>query len=92
MTNRPEPDFREGDAVRIVDDPFEGCPFDWAYEMDDFCGEETVITGSMWFEQHGEYGYFIAADNGDYTWCRNCFAAAAPDIEESDEDISTLFE
>lgn len=91
MTNRPEPEFHEGDAVRIVDDPFEGCPFDWADEMDDFCGEETVITGSMWFEHHGEYGYFIAADNGDYTWCRNCFAAPVPDIEESDEDISVLF-
>lgn len=82
--------FQVGDKVIVVDEPFYSCPFDWADEMDEFCGNEVTIDGFQYFPWCDALGYFIDEDNGNFTWCENCFAVPIPDIEESDADISFL--
>lgn len=87
-----EPKFHVGDVVRIREDSYAGCPFGWNQKMSDFCGKEATITRYRRFAAQGKYGYYIDIDMGSYTWCENCFEAqSAPDIDESDEDISVLF-
>lgn len=91
MTREPDAKFKVGDIVRVVDTPYKDCPFVWVDEMSDFCGEEVKITDVFWIESLNAHGYLISEDCGDSTWCENCFVQES-DIEESDEDISVLFE
>lgn len=91
MIREPESRFKKGDVVRVVDTPYEDCPFEWIDDMDEYCGTETTITDVFWIERRNMYGYYIAADDRCCTWCENCFVME-PDLEESDSDISVLFE
>lgn len=86
-TPRPSPVFNKGDAVRVVDTPYDECPFTWVSEMDKFCGMEVTIAESYWFESRKAYGYYIKEDKDCFTWCENCFEPQATEIEES--EIST---
>lgn len=88
---RPQRTFQKGDVVRVVDEPYEDCPFEWISEMDECCGKEARITDVIWLGHLKAYGYTIDIDEYGFTWCENCFDSPIPDIEESDEDISTLF-
>ena len=87
---RPQPRFKKGDIVRVVDEPYEDCPFEWIGEMDDCCGKEAVITDTIWVGHRGIWGYYLDIDEYDCTWCENCFADDS-EIEESDADVTTLF-
>lgn len=95
MTTAPDsvkPKFQKGDIVVVACEPYDDCPFGWAaLEMDEYCGVETTITDVRWSSFAGAYGYSIAADNGEFTWCENCFSAE-PDIEESDCDHRMLLQ
>ena len=48
-------EFREffvGDKVRVVDEPYEDCPFTWVGGMTTMCGEIVTITSkrpSPWY-------------------------------------------
>lgn len=86
----PQPRFKKGDIVRVVDEPYEDCPFEWIGEMDDYCGQTAVITSVTWNEWAGAWGYAIDIDEYCCTWCENCFTEDH-DIEESDADVTTLF-
>lgn len=89
MTQEPKPRFQVGDVVRIVDTPYNDCPFSWVEGMDDYCGWEVTIEDVFWVERHKTHGYLLDCDDGCCTWCENCFVREA-DIEESDSDISVL--
>ena len=82
--------FSEGDTVRIVDEPYEYCPFLWVEEMSDWCGEEVTIGSVEWDEARKAHRYYINEDDGDFSWCENCFVHEEIELPESDVDISLL--
>lgn len=88
---RPKPRYQKGDIVRVVDEPYDDCPFEWIGEMDDYCGQTATITSATWNEWAGAWGYAIDIDEYCCTWCENCFIVDS-DIEESDSDIKMLFQ
>ena len=55
MKENPQPKFKKGDIVRVVDEPYEDCPFEWIGEMDDYCGQTAVITSVTWTEWAGAW-------------------------------------
>lgn len=81
----PESTFKIHDIVRVVDTPYKDCPFGWTDEMDEFCGEETIITDVYWSADDNCHVYFITADREANPWCENCFVME-PDLEESDSN------
>lgn len=91
MTEVRESMYNVGDVVRVVDTPYNDCPFHWIDEMDEYCGKEAKIISACWIEGHKAYGYAIDIDEYGCTWCENCFAVES-DIEESGSDINTLFQ
>ncbi len=68
-----EREFNIGDRVTIVDEPYKGCPFIWASDMDKYCSKDTVIVGKNWDYPEEAYYYEITADKGQYNWCAGCF-------------------
>lgn len=88
---RPQSKFKKGDIVRVVDEPYEDCPFEWIGEMDDCCGKEAVITDMIWFGHRGIWGYYLDIDEYDCKWCENCFVVE-PDLVESDLHPLALFQ
>lgn len=90
---RPEPKYHVGDIVTITE--FTDCPFGWDdWGMDDYVDERTTIRDIFWDEHYKTYGYYVDADDGEYVWCENCFEFPGinEEIEESDADISVLFQ
>ena len=90
MEQRESPKYKVGDRVRVVDSPYEECPFGWAFIMDDFCGRECVIIRTCWNWVFDAFEYHIrAADTGEESscmWCDHCFIPLI--TEEDDFDIS----
>lgn len=89
MTQEPAPKFQVGDIVRVVDTPYEDCPFGWVDGMNRYCGKEVKIDGAIYVKARKMWAYTVRGTR--WSWCENCFEPPIPDIEESDEDISTLF-
>ena len=81
--------YTKGDIVRVVDEPYKDCPFEWIGEMDDYCGQTATITSVTWNKWAKAWGYSIDIDEYCCTWCEDCFVPES-DIEESDADISLL--
>lgn len=86
--------FHVGDYVRVVDEPYDDCPFTWIDEMDIFCGREVLITGVGWSNNYNTYYYEI--EDCDCEWCANCFYEIADTIPEQTElgfleDFGELF-
>ncbi len=80
-------EFREffvGDKVRVVDEPYEDCPFTWVDGMTTMCGEIVTITSKD--PARGTYAYKI--DGSRWTWCGNCFVPLEPeeDLPEIADD------
>lgn len=87
----PKPRYQKGEIVRVVDEPYEDCPFEWIGAMDDCCGHEARIVDVSWIGRFGAYGYSIDIDECDCIWCENCFVVE-PDLQESEFNPSILFQ
>lgn len=87
---RPQPKFKKGDIVRVVDEPYESCPFDWIDVMDECCGKTAAITSVSWAAGYATYAYGIDIDEYDCSWCENCFVEDS-EIEESEANVADLF-
>lgn len=88
------PRFHVGDYVRVVDNPFWGCPFGWVGGMTLLCGKEVKITQAWWNYISKTYVYGV--DHSGYAWCANCFNEIADTIHEQTEsgfleDFRNLF-
>lgn len=94
MTQKPEPRFKAGEFVTVVQTPYTDCPFFWIGNMDKYCGYETRIASVTWLSDSKRYKYNIEADGCRFAWCENCFETPGTntEIEESDFDISVLFQ
>ena len=77
------PRFQVGDNVRVVDEPYENCPFHWVDEMTFFCGKEVQIRRVQWIYGTNSYAYEIEGSSCD--WCANCFDETANTIPEQTE-------
>lgn len=77
------PRFQVGDNVRVVDEPYENCPFCWIDEMTLFCGKEVQIEHRTWIERDNIYAYWIKGSS--CSWCANCFDETANTIPEQTE-------
>ena len=82
--------FRIGETVRIVDEPYDDCPFLWVEEMSRWCGEEVTIESVEWDEAEETFRYYITEDDGDFSWCENCFVHEEIELPESDGDMALL--
>lgn len=82
--------FHVGDTAYVVSTPYLDCPYGWVDGMNRYCGREVKIDGAIYAKARKMWAYTIRG--AQWNWCENCFERPAPDIEESDEDISTLFE
>lgn len=93
MKKIPEPRFKEGELVTVVNTPYTDCPFYWMDDMGKYCGCETRIASVTWLSGAKAYRYNIEADGCRFAWCENCFETPGTntEIEESDFDISVLF-
>lgn len=89
---RPSPRYSVGDIVRVVDEPYESCPFDWIESMDDYCGCTATIVDVQWNRAFRTWAYSIDIDESGCSWCEDCFATDYnEDIEESDINFNELF-
>lgn len=77
-------EFNVGDKVRVVNEPYEDCPFAWVSDMDEMCGELVTISYKGHSAQHNTYYYKVS--EAEWTWCGNCFVAPE-DIEEDFPEI-----
>lgn len=89
MTQEPQSMFQVGDVVRVVATPYTDCPLTWVSDMDYYCGREATISGATYDKNRKHWAYSLKGI--PWSWCENCFEPPIADIEESDEDISTLF-
>lgn len=90
MKHQHEPMFNVGDVVRIVETPYNDCPFLWIETMSDMCGNTVTIASVEWNLEHSTHLYRIEEDNGDIAWCQNCFMPIEADIPEADGDMALL--
>lgn len=74
------PTYHVGEVVRVVDRPYNQCPFWWTPGMNKYCGATTEIKKVPWSESRGCYEYKVFGC-GNYSFCKNCFA---PQEEEDD--------
>lgn len=66
-------EFNIGDVVTVVNEPYKGCPFTWVDPMTSMCGETVIITKKRYIDQYNTYCYSIQEDDGNFSWCGNCF-------------------
>lgn len=83
-------EFREffvGDEVRVVDEPYEDCPFTWVNDMTKMCGKIVTITNKEMASGKGTYLYNI--EGSGWNWCGNCFVPLEPeeDLPEIEDDL-----
>lgn len=88
-----EAKYHIGDTVRIVEEPYDSCPFDWISAMDEYCGMSAIITDARYVQWANTWAYTIDIDESDCSWCEGCFVGleGSPELEESDTDIESLF-
>lgn len=89
MTQESQSMFQVGDVVRVVSTPYTDCPFSWVSDMDYYCGREATISAASYDKNRKLWRYNLRGSR--WSWCENCFEPPIADIEESDEDILTLF-
>ena len=77
------PRFHIGDHVRVVDSPYNNCPFVWVDEMTLFCGKEVRIIDAWWGFDTNTDTYQI--EGSPCYWCTNCFNEIADTIPEQTE-------
>lgn len=84
------PKFNVGDIVRVVDEPYDDCPFLWVPSMTEYCGKEVTIAS---VGDSGEDLYRIEEDDGYCAWCENCFVPVSiePDFEPASIDELQIF-
>lgn len=83
--------FSVGDVVKVVDVPYEACVFGWDGVMSRYCGMEATITAAGYDYSYEAERYRIDLDDGRFVWCGGCFESACAELNESDEDVMTLF-
>lgn len=86
----PKQLFNIGDTVRVVSRPYLQCPLSWVSDMNAYCGREMKVSNVV-YDKHRKL-WIYSLSNCMWNWCENCFEPPIADIEESDEDISVLFE
>lgn len=91
-TKRPKAQFKAGDKVFVVDEPYKECPFVWVPLMSEMCGKEVTISSVQWVPKREMYAYRIEEDSRSCAWCINCFREDEADIVEADADISMLMQ
>lgn len=91
MDGEYESKYNIGDVVKVVDVPYMDCPFSWADEMTEYCGQELTIVEVRWISHRKTYGYTLDGVF-DFVWCEGCFESCSTEIEESDADLSILFQ
>ncbi len=85
------PRFHVGDYVRVVDSPYNNCPFGWIGEMTRFCGEEVQIRDAWWVPDKRTYAYTV--EGSGCAWCVNCFNEIADTIpEQTESDFLEAFD
>ena len=85
------PRFHIGDHVRVVDSPYNDCPFVWIDEMTLFCGKEVRIINAWWNSVNNAYAYII--EGPSCVWCANCFNEIADTIpEQTESDFLEAFD
>lgn len=84
------PKFNVGDIVRVVDEPYNDCPFLWVSEMTEYCGREVTIA---FVDFNGRDLYRIEEDYECCAWCENCFVPVSiePDFEPASIDELQIF-
>ena len=85
-------EWNVGDVVRIVDAPYEECPFTWVGTMNKYCSRGASICKKRFSEQYNTYQYIIDIDDGDHYWCGNCFKAVYKEEEATFEVSEDDFE
>jgi len=85
-------EFEVGDIVTVVDTPYEDCPFSWVETMDEYVSRQAEITHKYMDDTFGTYGYSIDIDDGNHTWCGNCFVEKEmPDFDTAESaDIAAF--
>ena len=89
-TKRPKAQFRAGDKVRVVSEPYWRCPFNWVDDMTKFCGQEVTILSVDWASSKQTYLYRIAEARVRLAWCKDCFVPVEEDLPEADADMTLL--
>lgn len=74
-------EYEVGDLVRVVDEPYWQCPFNWVDDMTRCCGKTFKISGKFFDE---ERGFYYHLDGVGWNWCESCLRPAYQDPEIPD--------
>ena len=96
------PKYKVGDVVQVVPTPYKDCPFNWADDMDEWCGRTVVITDCRYSDAYSAYLYHIELHQSEsergflptvsrpWSWCENCFVPIGADTTSEDFEVSEI--